>query len=246
MKENTKRLLVWLYPALDQPRFVKKTETIWLLENISDSGFQSLLYLMEKKSYIESQLINGTRQYSLTQYGKKSIEAEFPALSNERWHWQGEWTTIVCLSAPTSDKNFRYLRELMVSHYLIGLTRAVFLYPGVLLPPSLQSALETLYPNAVAVLETPKWLWGDERTVIGQKTQLYAHMSVYSGISTEIDRLTTHFESTKNSEDQPKIEITSLFNRYYSTLQSDYGLGKRYFPQVDFARELLARLQLFG
>ena len=246
MKENTKRLLVWLYPTTGEPRFVPKSETTWVLDGLSSSGMQSLLYLLEKKQYLESQQLEGVLQFGLTQYGVKSIEAEFPALSSDRWQWQGEWTTVVCLSAPKTDKNFRYLRELMISHHLVGITRGVFMYPGAALPVHLQSTFETLYPNSVAVLATPEWLWGDERSVIGLKTNLYALMDVYSGISNELARLITNFGNIKTIDHQSKLLIASLFDRLYGALQSDFGLGRRYFPRVTFGRELLSKLQLYG
>lgn len=246
MKENTKRALVWLYPASGKPLYFTKTQISLSVPSLTPAGISSMLYLLEKKQLVESHQVQSETTYGLTGYGIKVVESEIPALSTSRFNWQGNWTAVVGIQAPKSDQNFRYLREQLVVHQLIPLTRAVFLFPGSSLPARLQAMLETLYPHAVAVLAVSGWQWGDESAIIGHNTDLKSLMELYSGISSEIGRLIVPIESSKEINYQSKLPIVSLFDRLYSGLKSDFGLGKRFFPQVKFGRELLADLQLLG
>lgn len=246
MKENTKRTLVWLYKAGEVAPYFNKTQISLVVPSLSPAGLSSLLYLLEKRQMVESHQLGGELVYGLTQYGGKVVENEIPAISIDRWDWQGEWTVVVGIKAPKSDQNFRYLREQLTTHQFISLTRAVFLYPGTKLPARLQTTLETLYPHSVVVMAVARWQWGDEPAIIGQRTELFSLMEVYSGISSEISRLIVPNKTQKEIDHQSKLPISSLFDRLYAGLKSDFGLGKRYFPQVKFGRELLAELQLFG
>jgi DNA-binding transcriptional regulator PaaX len=246
MKENAKRTLVWLYDVTSSGRFLTKTQIAWVLPDLTAAGLQSLLYQLEKKQLLLSHPQSSQIAYALTQHGSKLIEAEFPALSIDRDRWTGSWSMIVCLQAPQSDHNFRYLREYLLSRHCLSLTRGVFLYPDHHLPAQIQSTLETLYPHAVVVFSQLEWTWGDERKIIGQKMQLLTVHELLSGISKEIEALLIEKNSAIATSDQPKMPILSLFNRFFSLLKQDSGLGKHYFSQDCSARSVLADLQLLG
>lgn len=246
MKENAKRTLVWLYDVAGTGRFLTKTQIAGLLPSLSAAGLQSLLYQLEKKELLMSHPQTSQLVYSLTQHGSKLIEAEFPALSADRDQWAGSWSMIVCLQAPQSDQNFRYLREYLLSKRCLSLTRGVFLYPAGGLPAQIQSTLETLYPHAVVVFSQLQWAWGDERKIIGQKTQLLTVRDLLSGISKEAEQLLIEKTSIIDTKDQPKLPILSLFDRFFSLLAQDSGLGNHYFSQECSARTVLAQLQLLG
>ncbi len=246
MKENTKRTLVWLYDISGSGRFLTKTQIAWLLPSLSSAGLQSLLYQLEKKQVLISHSQSDQVVYGLTQHGSKLIEADFPALSADRYQWKGGWSMIVCLQAPHSDQNFRYLREFMLNRGCVSLTRGVFLYPAEQLPAQIQSTVETLYPHAVAVFTQLRWAWGDERKIIGQKMQLLTINDLLSGISKEAEKLLIEKTQIITTKDQSKQQILSLFDRFFSLLQQDSGLGQYYFPQVSSSRSVLAQLQLLG
>lgn len=246
MKENTKRTLVWLYKAGEVVPTFTKTQISIAAPALTSAGLASLLYLLEKRQLVESYQLSGTTLYRLTHYGNRLVESQIPALSTDRHQWNGQWTVVVGIKAPKSDQNFRYLREQLVSMQLISLTRGVFLYPGEKLPTNLQHTIETLYPHAVAVLSATQWQWGDVMAIIGHKIDITSLVGSYSGISSEVNRLIATNKTKKEIDHQSKIEIVSLFDRLYANLQIDFGLGKHFFPQEKFGRELLADIQLLG
>lgn len=246
MKENTKRTLVWLYDSNLTGRFLSKTQISLVSPGLSPAGLQSLLYQLEKKQIITTHIQDGLTQYSLTQHGSKLIEADFPALSGSSASWKGNWSVIVCMQAPTTDLNFRYLREYLLARQCLSLTRGVFLFPGEQLSVQIQNTLETLYPHAVVVFTGVTWAWGDERMIIGQKIQLHAVSELLSGVSKEIDRLLIEKTAINITNDQSKSLIFSLFDRLYAIIKQDSGLGSHYFTQEISARKVLAKLQLLG
>ncbi|MEA2056499.1 MAG: hypothetical protein U9O78_02150, partial [Patescibacteria group bacterium] len=66
---------------------------------------------------------------------------------------------------------------------------------------------------------------------------------VYSGISTEIERLIIKNHSDNSLSDKHKKQIFSIFNRLYPILGSDLGIISRYFPQVKNGAKLLNQLK---
>lgn len=246
MKENTKRTLVWLYDVTGDGRFLTKTQIAQVTPGLSVAGLQSLLYQLEKKQWLMSYQQSKQTVYSITQYGNKLIEAEFPSLSLLREQWKGSWSMIVCLQAPHSDQNFRYLREYLLARQCLSLTRGVFLYPDEQLPAQIQSTLETLYPHAVVVFQKVQWSWGDERKIIGQKLQLVTVQDLLSGVSNEATALLMEKTQINYTKDQSKTRFISLFDRFMAIIKQDTGLGRHYFSQEISARLILAQLQLLG
>ena len=242
MKETTRKILLALYPIEDKQPFLTRAQLLALLPQLTPAGFNSLLFLLEKKEYLLRQELNQQVVYSLSAYGVSELEEQFPALSAARRQWRGEWSVIMFLKAPSSDQNYRYLRTFLLSHGCFAFKRGVFLYPG---EPGdlLLKELRGSYRQSVAVLGSDKWLFGDERIIIGQKIGLQDSLGLYSGISNELERLITIDGSKKEFHDQSKSDFNSIFDRFVQTLAEDSGLMKHYYPQVKGALDLLADLQ---
>lgn len=244
IKENTKKTLVWLYPTAAEWRFVPKTRIGFVVPHLSPAGVRSLLYTLEKKQLILSQRINGELSYGLTTIGKATIETEIPILKGDQ-QANTEWSLLVFQQAPASDRNFRYLRQLLLANHWIALSRGVFIVAGEPTLP-LQQTIQKLYPQAVMIAGVNKWHWGDMRLVIGQSTAANQVSDIYSGISREIDRLIDQFLGEKNLDDQAKKEIVSTFDRLYTTLEQDFPLAAGDSRSLTIGKELLGRLQLLG
>lgn len=249
MKETTRKILLALYPAAqqlqiqpDQGLMLARAVLRNLVPEISEAGFNSLIFLLEKKAYLQRHQVADSTQYSLSSYGITELEAQFPALLSARQQWRGEWTVIVFLTAPKSDQNFRYLRQFLLSHSCFNLSRAVFLYPG---SPSelIMHELTATYRQGVVMLKVSDWLFGDERIIMGQKIGLKDSVEIYSGLSKELDRLTAFGDSQKAFKDQQKSDFHSIFDRLVAALASDSGLIGHYYPRVEGSLSLLARWQ---
>lgn len=249
MKETTRKILLALYPAATglqaQPEtgpMLKRQQLRDLLPELTEAGFNSLIFLLLKKAYLERQEVAGEVEYSLSSYGLDELTAQFPALSPARQQWRGEWTVLVFLTAPKSDQNFRYLRQFLLSHGCFSLARAVFVYPGA---PSelIKHELNASYRQGVVMLKVQDWVFGDERIIMGQKIGLKDSAEIYSGLSSELDRLTAFSTTQKEFKDQQKSDFYSIFDRLVAALASDSGLIGHYYPRVEGPLSLLARWQ---
>ena len=249
MKENTKKILLMLYPTNltrdDVPQekpMLTEEELRSLVPDLSPAGFRSLLFLLEKKDFLIKDSLTETPNYSLSSYGASALEKQFPALLLESKQWAGEWTALVFLGAPKTDKNFRYLRGFLLDQACVSLKRGVFLYPGELTETML-SELRGSYQQNVVALKVKDWLFGDERLIIGQKIELQALFDIYSGISKELGGLIRIDREEKGLSKSLKKQFNSIYDRYLAALSKDRGLLKYYHPQVKSAKNLLFDLQ---
>ncbi len=242
MKENSKKILLFLYPSENELVWLNFRQLHQLVPILSQTGLQSSLFLLDKKDFLRIDKTQVEWKYSLSSYGKSYLEDLFPALLADHEKWQGDWSLIVFLEAPKADKNFRYLRSYLTQNKAIGLTRAVYLFPGTI-TDKIQAELQRSYKNAVLVLKVSQWLFGDDFKIIGQKAQLNDHFELYSSISKEIDRLIRIKAENKAFTQQENSSFFSALDRFLGVLHADEALLSYYFPQVDGAKKILSKLQ---
>jgi hypothetical protein len=170
-----------------------------------------------------------------------AVEADFVALARARQSWTGEWLQLIFLDSPTTDPNFRYLRTLLLQDHCFPLKRGVYLHAGEL-SKQLINTLQHSYRQSLLVIKCGSWQFGDEQIVIGQKAGLSDLLSVYSGISTELDNLLTKIDNEKSLSVRQKEQIASIFERFVTVLQQDTGILPYYYPQVKTGWQLLSQL----
>ena len=242
MKENSKKILLFLYPSLENPIWLSFEQLQQLVPHLSVAGLQSSLFLLDKKDYLRTDRTQRECRYSLSSYGQSYLEQLFPALSMGDGTRMRTWSIFIFLQAPSTDKNFRYLRSYLIENKAVGLTRAVYLYPGEL-SEKINTDLQNSYKNAVLVLKVSDWLFGDDFKVIGQKAQLQDLFELYSSLSKELDRLINIKTTKKSFTQQEKTAFFSALSRFLELLTLDPALLRRYFPQVESARTLLFKFQ---
>lgn len=242
MKENTKLLLVWLYSERIGERWVSFREVEMLFPQLSQSGLRSLVFLLKKKSLVSLDERADGQYLCLTSHGKRALEVLFPAFSQERKEWGGEWSVLLFVEAPPSDNNFRYLRKQLLSNHWVTVKRGCYFYPGKI-PERLLQLLDQLYRQSVLVFLAKDWSFGDETQIIGLKDSLKDILDSYSSISREIHQLIEKIDGKKELTYAYKDEITSLLYRLYQTFEFDIGITRYYFPQEREGRSLLFDLQ---
>jgi DNA-binding transcriptional regulator PaaX len=213
-----------------------------VLPDLTDAGFKSLLFLLEKKQLLRINKLENEFSYALSSYAESLLEEKFPALSSKNDTSSEKWSVILFLESPKTDKNFRYLRNFLTKNKAIALTRGVFLYPGSL-AENIKKELASSYRNAVAVMSLDQWLIGDEYTIIGQRAGLEDLFNLYSGISSQLDSLIIILNEKKDAKNQQKETLNSVFERFLEAISVDSSLLQRYFPQVEDAKGILEKLQ---
>lgn len=243
MKENAKKTLLLLYTKPSEPYFFATAQLLKsLMPLLSDSGHRSLLSLLKSRGLITSESILGETTYRITTTGLASLKTALPAMVRSELQWEGTWACLVFKQAPPGDQQFRYLRTLLVKYQSLALARGVYLYPDAF-PTAVITEIETRYSKAVSLFQLGKWLSDDERQIAIEHYGLSDLIQTYSGISNEIERLTSRKRVNKALNQQEKTLLSSLFNRLYEILSEDMGLILHYFPQVKSGAEVLSEFQ---
>lgn len=242
MKENSTRILTWLYPKDGNSRWVNTEELRFFVPEVTSAGLQSLLFFLHKKKKILVEKIGGTQAISITSHGMKALEEEIPAFSLERREWKGDWWAIVFLEAPSQDKNFRFLRRVLLAEHGLPLTRGVFLFPGYL-PEKVSYELRQSYEGLVMVAPLKNWYFGDDKEIIGSILRISDLANAYSSISKELSSLLEKENTIKGFMYQPKNSISSVFDRLFSSLKNDFGVLHEYYPHVPSGVDLVFKLQ---
>lgn len=244
MKYSSQVVLTALLPTVKNqpgPLFLLE-ELTPLLETLSLAGARSLLYLLEQQQLVSKELSEAGVGYRSTLQGVKALEAEISALSHRYDHWEGDWSVLVFLTAPKSDPSFRYLRRLLVSQGALGLNRGVYLGAGGF-SDAVMLELEQRYSKSVVLCSLNEWQIGAERPIVINFFGLNDILQSYSGISTQVARLTS--ENTKKSDmkDQSKKAVAALFHQFLGVVKEDPGFSTRYISLKITPFDLLAKLQ---
>ncbi len=243
MKMNARKLLF----SFSRPRQrellpVTMEQCQYLLPTLSSSGLRSLLFLLKKQGLMTAEALGGITYWRVTDLGVQALTQDLPVLSFSEGTWDGTWACLVFKEAPSQDKQFRYLRELLIKRGALSLTRGVFLHPDHFSEEILRECQDR-YRTSVTIFNVKEWVHGDDRSLIIERYALLDLAQAYSGISTEVERLINRKRVYSELTHQEKKHLFSLFDRLYLIAVDDRGLLPYYYPQVPRAFDLLKLLQ---
>ncbi|MDA1079644.1 MAG: hypothetical protein O2840_03070 [bacterium] len=242
IKLQSQKFLLTLFPDDNQTTGIVAQEVVArFFPQLSSGRFRSLAVYLESKGLLRYERAGHITQLYLAETGKKELYALFPAIDPSRQNWAGNWSCLVFQESPSGDKAFRYLRRKLVELNAIQLTRGVYLYPDTF-PALFIEQCSRLYRGAVLILAVASLQFGELRPIVLEKGNITAVLELYSGISKEIRQLLAQIENTSSLNDQQKALFVSLFDRFVAILKEDTGLGRYFFPEETWGREVL---QLF-
>ncbi len=244
MKLSSKKVLLWLHPLFDRERRrVPFVQIELITPELTEAGRNSLVRHLESKQLLFTDELDDWTSLTISSHGQAEIESVFAPLRRLSEPWEGDWWQVLFLQAPSGDRNFRYLRTLLLEEDCFALKRGVYLHPGKL-SEKLAGNLHNSYRQSVIVIECGQWQFGDEQNVIGQKAGLDDLLSIYSGISTELKDLLTKISNKKHLNVRQKTQIASIFERIVTTMEQDIDILPHYYPQTKTALQLLSDLTL--
>jgi DNA-binding transcriptional regulator PaaX len=243
MKNNAQKILLLLCNFPDQtPVLLTKNQLFAVVPEMTAGGFRSLLRFLEQKGWLSKENLLHQQLFSLTEQGREALIARFPAL-NQRWlTWKGEWQAMVFLSAPKTDSQFRYLRQLVLSHHSLQLSRGVYLAAGGF-DKAVLVACETLYQHSVVIFSVANWEFGLDRPIISKYYDLASIAAVYSSISSTTDQMLANLIENKLLTDQQKFTISTTIDRLCQVLKEDPGFTSYYFPGLLDLPNLLKKIR---
>jgi DNA-binding transcriptional regulator PaaX len=242
MKENARKILLWLYSDdLRQP-FVSNYEQLQaVIPELSSAGMRSMVRYLSTQQLVRTETVNNRTLVSITRHGADRLKQEFPAFSYSPEQWKGKWSALVFLHAPPTDKGFRYLRTVLLEENSLAISRGTYVYPGEF-PAKIMHLCQELYVGAVVIFSIAEWRFGDERSMMVDSFSLSAVAEMYSGVSNETNRLLQVRNQQKGSYQTLKKEISSVFNRLFSALSQDTGLTQYYFRDGKKPTNILLQL----
>ncbi|MBU0974960.1 hypothetical protein KKD03_04645, partial [Patescibacteria group bacterium] len=220
---------------------IKLSNLDTVLSNLTEGGKRSLLYVLKKSGLINSERVLGTTSIGITQHGIKALEDQFPALSAKWDKWQGSWDCLVFIKAPKSDKQFRYLRLLLVTEGAVSISRGVYASPFSFSEKVTQEC-EQMYRESILMFSVGSWKIASLRNFIIEKYGLLDIVESYSGISNDVSRLLIAVDTNKRLTDMYKIELNTVYDRLIDILAEDPGFCKHYFSEVPNVQEMLSKL----
>lgn len=246
MRENTKRILTWLYPIEGEMRLVPIEEVYELVEELTVAGRRSLVYHLVKEGLVDQEVgekdvfnLNkeagkarggtgkraGGTYLRLTKWGKSEIEREMAVLDQWWKEWSGGWQLVILGESPSHDLEFRQLRSELKTNKAVMITRGVYLYPNTV-AKGWDNNLRKIfgkYLGSVWITAKTDFVFGDERNILFSKFDLNGLSKSYSGVSRELERLLRNKEAKKISIQSYKTELLQIFNRLFYIGESDLG-----------------------
>lgn len=214
-----------------------------VIPNLTEGGKRSLLHVLKKNGLINSERVLGTTSIGITQHGIKALEDQFPALSSKWDAWTDNWDCLVFTQAPKSDKQFRYLRTLLVSEGAVSISRGVYASPFSFSERVTQECSD-MYRDSILMFSVGSWKIASLRSLVIERYGLLDVVESYSGISNDVSRLLTSVDTNNRLLDRHKIEINLVYDRLVDVLQEDPGFCQHYFKESPKIKEILSKLNL--
>ena len=262
MKQNTQKLLIWLYSSnhlatsghSTSSRFAGNSylttnystnykQLKLILSDLTPGGRRSLVHYLVKKHLLNIERVGKSVAISMTTHGQNALKVQFPVFSPAMQEWQGQWSALIFLDGPKGDPHFRYLRRLLLDNHAFAFSRGVYFYPGEFSSQVINICKE-MYVGAVNIVKINGWEFGDERSLVSKNYMLLDLIEVYSGISSEIKVLLKQKDEQKRLTNKFRVQIFSVFDRLFDILCQDPGFIHYYYPQIPTAIKLLNQLHL--
>lgn len=242
MKENSKKSLLLLYSTDEKAKILGETEKVTeVLQDLVPGGRRAMVSWWQKQGWIESVSTPNGRYLALTALGRSALQEEL-AFFQIPPDWEGEWEVVIFREAPERDPAFHNLRAMLRRNGALMVSRGVYAFVNKV-PLAIKQKCAVEYAHNVSVIRV---IMGDQRDLndLAVKSfNIYDQISLYSGISREIDTLLIEFELQKRLNYSQKIQIHSLYNRFFAVFCGDNGLMSQFFPSAPHPLQMLSKIQ---
>jgi len=148
---------------------------------------------------------------------------------------------LVFMDSPSFDKQFRYLRKLLLSEGALAISRGVYISPGGFSQVVIKEC-QTSYISNVLVFSVGDWKIAAESSFIIEKYGLLDVAETYSGVSNDVTRLIKSDDGEIRLTDSQKISLNLVYDRLVEVLLEDPGFCTFYFKEVENIKNIVLRL----
>jgi DNA-binding transcriptional regulator PaaX len=242
MKKNTQKLLLALFSKDTELKNRVPLNTLQLVvPDLSDGGFRSLLFALKQQGALTTHRLSGVTTVSITHHGTTLLESEFPALSDKWDEWDGKWECLIFMNSPEFDKQFRYLRELLISQGALAINRGVYFSPGGFSDVVMNECKNSYFANVI-IFSVGNWKLATETSFLIEKYGLLDVAETYSGLSNDVARLLKSIINENRLIVSYNKDLNLVYDRMAAVLQEDPGFCTFFFKEVENIKNLLLRL----
>ncbi len=202
----------------------------WILSDVAQTSIRSAISELVSSHYVSSYRHDGQVKLTLTSTGREYLLSKLHIEKAKRQRWDQTWRVVVFSGLEPFPKAYRLLRTALSKHEFVQVERGVYMSP---FPVS-----ETLHAYLVShdlqkcsiVLETRRFLYGDEKTFASIWWNLERVSEEYTKLSKKTESLLKLFKNKKRLNNREKGFISTLTLRAFIQLNQDPGIPTQLLP----------------
>lgn len=211
----------------------------WRLQSFSSNSIRSAVSLMQREGLLTTVQQEGKSWVRMTAAGREKLFVSVPSLGRKK-RWDGSWRVVVFSGVRHSDDSaqaYRTIRALLTKNDFAPLERGVYLSPFPL-EHGVLSELESIRAmGMLTVVETRKFLIGDEQDFARQAWDLDQLSKAYAKLSKSLQGLLTELTAKKDLRDGQKAQFFRYADQFLSLSHQDPALPSQVMGKDSSAKE---------
>ncbi len=211
----------------------------WRLQPFSSNSIRSAVSLMQREGLLTTIQQEGKSWVRMTAAGREKLFSSIPSLARKK-RWDGSWRVVVFSGVRHSDDSaqaYRTIRTLLTKHDFAPLERGVYLSPFPL-EREVLSELESIHAmGMLTVVETRKFLIGDEQDFARQAWDLDQLSKTYTKLSKSLQGLLTELTAKKDLHEGQKAQFFRYAEQFLSVSHQDPALPSQVMGKDESAKE---------
>ena len=216
--------------------FLEYAQLQWRMGEYSASSVRSAVSLLRNQGLITTISKEGKTQIRATSIGREFLLSQFPGGKSRNTRWDDTWRVVLFSGVRESTRTFashqyRIVRALLQKYAFAPLERGVYLSPHPLPDELRQNLLESKKLQFLTVLETKRFVIGDERAFAYRAWNISLISKQYAKLSSEGERLLAFLEKEKTLNSRTKARFLTFSLQVFYMLQLDPALPSILLPE---------------
>lgn len=208
-------------------------ELSWRTAEFRPNSLRSAISRMQQEGLLVSDLSQGRSFVRLTGAGRESALRLFPGLNPIQPKWDRTWRLILFSHLRAQlfpTKIYRKLRRLIQQYHFAKLERGIYISPFPARDELKRALGEARAFGSCVLVETKRFILGDELTFSSQAWGLEERVTMYAKIGKLIESMLIRLHREKALHNAHKIQFLAISKRILPLFQSDPNLPHELFP----------------
>ena len=208
-------------------------ELSWRISEFQSNSLRSAISRMQQEGLLVAELSQGRSFVRLTGAGREEALRIFPGLNPIQPKWDRTWRLLIFSHLRVQkfpSKTYRTLRALIQQYHFAKLARGVYISPFPVHEELKRALGEARVYGSCVLIETKRFLFGDELTFSSQAWSLEERVNTYAKIGKLIESMLIRLHREKTLNTAHKIQFLAILKRILPLFQSDPNLPHDLFP----------------